>query len=262
MLPSVTLNVTFFLLSLINELLGSKDCLWSCQTQKSRKRKKRAKRKARGVAKGRGKWGVEDNERRYKKSQKKQLVSFSVKLAFVNSSWVQLCAAFGFLLSLKPNHWFNWNFLDSHRRKVVHPEISVWRSSWNHQICQVAKALMCVIPLTVWPDVTFSSYSIIIHTDGRSGCQVSSFNCVVFDSSCILWGPEIRVNVAESTSALFFFPPRSVFLPLALLNWRHRGLTSLFTLILTLEDKPLIKMRIIICPENSRNNFLGSCSIH
>lgn len=179
------------------------------------------------------------------------------------SSWVQLCV--GFLLRLEPNLWFNWNSADSHRQKVVYSSArSICRSSWNHQICQVAKTLMCVIPLTAWQDVAFSSYSIIIHTDGRSGCQVSSFNCVVFFFSWILWGPEIRVNVAESTSALFIFfpPPRSVFLPLALLNWRHRGLTSLFTLILTLEDKPLIKMRIIICPENSRNNFLGSCSIH
>lgn len=142
--------------------------------------------------------------------------------------------------------------------------LEVFPEQKNHQLCQVSKALMCVIPLIVWQGVTFSSYSIIIHTDGRSRCQVSPFNCVVFYFSWILWGPEIRVNVAQSTSALSFFfpPPHTVFLPLALLNWRHRGLTSLFTLILTLEDKPLIKMRIIICPENSGNNFLGSCSIH
>lgn len=60
--------------------------------------------------------------------------------------------------------------------------LEVFTKRKNHQICQVAKSLMCVIPLTVWQDVTFSSYSIIIHTDGRSGCQVSSFNCVVFYS--------------------------------------------------------------------------------
>lgn len=133
---------------------------------------------------------------------------FSVKLAFVVLKYqnLRLSWTLCFLLRLKTNHWFNWNFVDSHGHEVVHSSVvSVCRSSWNHQICQVAKALMCVIPLTAWQDVTFSSYPIIIHTDGRSGCQVSSFNCVVFYLSWILWGPKIRVNVAESTSGLLFF---------------------------------------------------------
>lgn len=222
-----------------------------------------SKEKLKGVAEGRGRRGTEDEERRYKRSQE-QLITFTVKLTFVvRNQHFLLSSALCLLLRLKPNVWLNWNSADTHRQEVVYSSlISICRSSWNHPVCQLAKSLMCVIPLTGWQDVTFGSYSIIIHTDGRSGCQVSSFNCVVFYFSWILWGPEIRVNVAESTSALSFSPPRSVSLPLALLNWRHRGLTSLFTLILTLEDKPLIKMRIIICPENSRNNFLGSCSIH